>query len=73
MVIIENNFIHLCYDILSSKEMPFHNFFKIKCRNVLFPQIVFEGIRGSGYRGDIAIDDIKLINGRCQQTAGWLS
>lgn len=27
--------------------------------------IVFEGIRDSGYRGDIAIDDIQITNGGC--------
>jgi hypothetical protein len=26
---------------------------------------VFEGIRGSGYRGDIAIDDVKMASGPC--------
>ena len=28
-------------------------------------QIVFEGIRGEGYQGDIAIDDIHFVNGIC--------
>lgn len=29
-------------------------------------QIVFEGVRGNGYRGDIAIDDIEFyISGGC--------
>lgn len=28
-------------------------------------QIVFEGIRGNGYRGDIAIDDITYTVGAC--------
>ena len=28
-------------------------------------QFVFEGIRGQGYQGDIAIDDIKLTKGAC--------
>ena len=27
--------------------------------------VVFEGIRGSGYRGDIALDDLKLKPGLC--------
>lgn len=33
----------------------------------LFPfiQAVFEGIRGRGYRGDIAIDDTEVKNGPC--------
>ena len=30
-------------------------------------QIVFEGVRGKGYRGDIAIDDTALTDGGCQQ------
>ena len=30
-----------------------------------FFKIVFEGIRGSGYRGDIAIDDVKMASGPC--------
>ena len=28
-------------------------------------QLVFEGIRGYGYQGDIAIDDIKMTAGSC--------
>ena len=28
-------------------------------------QIVFEGIRGNGYRGDIALDDIAIADGPC--------
>lgn len=27
--------------------------------------IVFEGLVGTGYRGDIGLDDIKLITGAC--------
>lgn len=33
--------------------------------NVLFWQIVIEGIAGQSYQGDIAIDDIKLVNSPC--------
>ena len=29
--------------------------------------MIFEGIRGKGYRGDIAIDDTSLTDGGCQQ------
>ncbi|EDO47787.1 predicted protein [Nematostella vectensis] len=29
-------------------------------------QIVFEGVRGSSYKGDIALDDVQLKNGACQ-------
>ena len=31
----------------------------------LFSQAVFEGIRGRGYRGDIAIDDTNVQSGPC--------
>uniref|UniRef100_A0A669ELE5 MAM domain containing glycosylphosphatidylinositol anchor 1 n=1 Tax=Oreochromis niloticus TaxID=8128 RepID=A0A669ELE5_ORENI len=30
-------------------------------------QIVFEGIRGSGFEGDIAIDDVSITRGECKQ------
>ena len=30
-------------------------------------QIVFEGIRGSGWQGDIAIDDFSLTVGSCEE------
>ncbi|XP_046871237.1 MAM domain-containing glycosylphosphatidylinositol anchor protein 1, partial [Hypomesus transpacificus] len=29
-------------------------------------QVVFEGIRGSGYEGDIAIDDVSVSKGKCK-------
>ena len=32
-------------------------------------QVVFEGLVGSSYRGDIGVDDIKLLQGPCT-TAG---
>ena len=28
-------------------------------------QITFEGVRGNGFSGDIAIDDIRMIAGNC--------
>lgn len=28
-------------------------------------QVVFEAVRGSGYRSDIALDEIRLIPGKC--------
>ena len=31
-------------------------------------QIVFEGVRGSGYQGDIALDDVELQNTACRAT-----
>lgn len=34
----------------------------------LFPkQIVFEGIRGPSFEGDIAIDDVSITIGKCKQ------
>lgn len=32
--------------------------------------LVFEGVRGRSYRGDIAIDDIKLKDGSCSAPSG---
>uniref|UniRef100_W5NKB1 MAM domain containing glycosylphosphatidylinositol anchor 1 n=1 Tax=Lepisosteus oculatus TaxID=7918 RepID=W5NKB1_LEPOC len=32
-----------------------------------FSQVVFEGVRGSGFEGDIAIDDVSVTKGRCKQ------
>lgn len=29
-------------------------------------QVVFEGIRGPGYEGDIAIDDVSITIGKCK-------
>lgn len=45
----------------------------LSCRTSLTPapcsltpsQIIFEGVRGSGYLGDIAIDDVTLKKGEC--------
>ena len=28
-------------------------------------QVVFEGVVGNGYQGDIAVDDISILNGKC--------
>ena len=40
-----------------------------KCRKVYVYdssfQIIFEGIRGRSYRGDIAIDDVSVAGGQC--------
>ena len=32
-----------------------------------FLQVIFEGVRGTSYTGDIAIDDIKMLDGPCNQ------
>ncbi|XP_071956926.1 MAM and LDL-receptor class A domain-containing protein 2-like [Antedon mediterranea] len=35
-----------------------------------FEEVVFEGIRGSSYFGDIALDDIVLLDGDCNSNTG---
>ena len=35
-------------------------------------QLAFEAIRGNGYRGDIALDEIKLVPGKCNASPGTL-
>lgn len=34
---------------------------------VFLCQVVFEGIRGNGFEGDIAIDDVSVTKGKCKQ------
>ena len=29
------------------------------------PQVIFEGITGTSYTGDIAIDDVEILDGAC--------
>ncbi|KAI5108504.1 MAM domain-containing glycosylphosphatidylinositol anchor protein 1 [Silurus meridionalis] len=42
-----------------------------KANVVVYPsgpfQVVFEGIRGDGFEGDIAIDDVSVTKGKCKQ------
>ena len=41
-----------------------------KCFSINFifdQQVLFEGVRGTSYTGDIAIDDFKLMDGACNQ------
>ena len=28
-------------------------------------QVIVEGVRGSGYKGDIAVDDLNIVDGPC--------
>lgn len=37
--------------------------FKQKVNCVIDLQVVFEGVRGRSYQGDIAIDDVSMKNG----------
>lgn len=32
-------------------------------------QVIFEGATGTSYQGDIALDDIYILNGPCQTAA----
>lgn len=34
---------------------------------------MFEGVRGTSYKGDIAIDDITFSTSRCQQTCEYFT
>lgn len=36
-------------------------------------QIVFEGIRGESFEGDIAIDDVSITLGKCKQESSVAS
>ncbi|KAI7805265.1 putative MAM domain-containing glycosylphosphatidylinositol anchor protein 1-like [Triplophysa rosa] len=42
-----------------------------KADAVIYPsgpfQVIFEGIRGNGFEGDIAIDDVSVTKGKCKQ------
>lgn len=34
----------------------------------MFSQLIFEGIRGPGIEGDIAIDDVSIVEGECMKS-----
>lgn len=34
--------------------------------------VVFEASKGAGYRGDIALDDIKVTDGVCSNNSEWM-
>ena len=38
-----------------------------------FHQVVFEGLAGKSFVGDIALDDIKVYDGKCPPTSKTLS
>lgn len=42
-----------------------HSEFLSNLCNFVFHKVVFEGIKGTSYTGDIAIDDVKIMNGSC--------
>ena len=45
-----------------SRKREFSNTYQL---SLIAKQITFEGIRGSYYTGDIAIDDVSLMEGIC--------
>ena len=45
-----------------SRKGEFSNTYQL---SLIAKQITFEGIRGSSYTGDIAIDDVSLMEGIC--------
>ena len=49
--------------ILHSQEKKFFNTYEFSLNAT---QITFEGISGSSYTGDIAIDDVSLMEGICR-------
>ena len=53
-------YILILYDTsLIVKDSVFH------CKNLRQFQIIFQAVRGISYRGDIALDDIRLSVGGC--------
>ena len=42
------------------------------CILCLLFQVMFEGIRGSSWQGDIAIDDVQISSGICVTGNGYL-
>ena len=51
--------------IKSCLTIPKHIFFASNL-NLLF-QVVFEGVRGYDFHSDIAIDDVKITQGKCSE------
>ena len=43
----------------------FHLNHSLTHSKLIFQKIVFEGVKGASYTGDIAIDDVKIMNGSC--------
>ena len=46
----------------------YHLFFKLYKTIIslfLFQQIILQGVAGSSFQGDIALDDLQLIDGNC--------
>ena len=41
------------------------SFWKVTITSISDYWLVFEGVRGSSYRGDIAIDDVELLDNEC--------
>lgn len=41
------------------------NFCQLSLTRIFFLQFAFQGTRGVSYQGDIALDDIRLLDGSC--------
>ena len=59
----------LCFAVIQSKIIHrlaknFYYEINILIKGILL-QVTFEGIRGSSYTGDAAIDDVSIANGSC--------
>ena len=63
----------LCIAYFSEYKRVSNRFENVHCvigTSYFCVQLVFEGVRGSSYRGDIAIDDIQLKDGPCPASSG---
>lgn len=56
-----NNFVKVLISLTQTKKYMFLKRF----HNVIILQFVFQGTRGKGYKGDIALDDIRVLDGTC--------
>ena len=53
-----------CVPVILKDGELIHEFLTL-IANFVFLQVVFEGVVGNGYQGDIAIDDISMTQGNC--------
>ena len=50
---------------MNNADLALSSIFVLIEHSWMFWQVVFEGVVGKSYQGDIAIDDIKLIKSPC--------